>query len=88
MDTEGGIRFSNDASVEVIVSFNAGQVTSRDFISVNSGYRSGDKEYIRGEVELEQIARWANEEAVSVLLVEGAEVRALGVEKKELVEVG
>jgi homoserine dehydrogenase len=79
---ENNLQFSNDASVEVIVSFPADQVSTRDFISVNSGYRSGDKEYLRGEVELWQIAKWAKEVGVSVLLAEGAEVRALGVGKR------
>jgi homoserine dehydrogenase len=84
---ENDLPFSNDASVEVIVSFHAGEVTSREFISVNGGYRSGDKEYIRGEVELEQIAKWATDEGVSVLLVPEAVVKSLEIEKVELVKV-
>ena len=83
---ENDLQFSNDASVEVIVSFDSGKVSSRDFIQVNGGYRSGDKEFIHGEVDLEQIARWANEEGVSVLLAPGAEIRT-AVRKEELVEV-
>jgi homoserine dehydrogenase len=72
---ENNLEFSNEAVVEVIVSFDAGQVTNRDFISVSGGYRSGGKEFIRGEVELEQVAKWANEESISVLLAPNSEIK-------------
>jgi homoserine dehydrogenase len=82
---ENNLEFSNEASVEVIVSFDAGQVSNRDFISVSSGYRSGAKEYIQGEVVLEQIAIWANKNGVSVMLAPDAIVKGIGTEKNELV---
>lgn len=79
------VSFSNDAAVEVIVSFSNGEVSARDFISATSGYRSGSKEYIRGEVELEQIAKWANVEGISVLLAPNAKITSLEKENVELV---
>jgi homoserine dehydrogenase len=83
---ENNLTFTNEATVEVIVSFIGAQVTKQDFVTVSGGYRSGDKEFIRGEVELEQIAKWATDETVSVLLTEGAEIKN-AVKIKELVEV-
>ena len=80
------VSFSNDASVEVIVSFSNGEVSAKHFISVTSGYRSGSKEYIRGQVELDQIAKWAGKDNVSVLLAEGAVVKST-IKKEELVTV-
>jgi homoserine dehydrogenase len=75
------LSFSNDASVEVIASFSNGEVSAKDFISATSGYRSGNKEYIRGEVELGQMARWANVEGISVLLAPHAKIASLEEEK-------
>lgn len=84
---EGGtLEFTNEATVEVIVSFTTGKVSQRDFVNVTGGYRNGDKEFIRGEVELDQIARWANNEEISVLLAPGAEIKT-SIREKELVEV-
>jgi homoserine dehydrogenase len=83
MGFNGEVKFSNEASVEAIVSFHGGNVSSRDFVMVHSGYRKGDKEYIRGEVKLDQIAQWAQKEGVSVLLTDGAQIRASSVNKGE-----
>ena len=83
---ENNLEFSNEATVEVLVSFDSGKVSNKDFVRVTGGYRNGDKEFLQGEVELEQIARWAEQDGVSVLLVPNAEIKTK-VKKKELVEV-
>lgn len=80
---EHDLFFSNDATVEVLVSFNSGKVSKKDFVNVTGGYRNGDKEFLQGEVELSQIARWADEDGISVLLVPGAEIKTKA-KKKEL----
>lgn len=74
---ESGIQFTNDASVDVLVSFKSGQVRHLDFLSVSDGYRSGDTEYIKGLATFEQIRTWFNLEGVSVLLTPEAVVRPL-----------
>jgi homoserine dehydrogenase len=79
------LEFTNEATVEVIVSFTDGQVSQKDFVNVMGGYRNGDKEFIRGEVALAKIAHWANNESISVLLAPGAEVKTSA--KKEFAEV-
>jgi homoserine dehydrogenase len=83
---ENDLQFTNEATVEVIVSFSGGQVSQNDFVAVSGGYRNGDKEFIRGGVELEQIAKWANDESVSVLLVPDAKVKE-AIRKEELAVV-
>lgn len=82
---ENNPSFTNEATVEVIVSFSGSPVSKQDFVQVSGGYRNGDKEFLRGEVKLDQIANWATDETVSVLLVEGAEIKT-AVKKKALAE--
>lgn len=65
---DNNVEFSNQATVEVIVSFRGEKISTNDFVSVSGGYKSGDKEYITGEVELEKIQQWSKVEGVSVLL--------------------
>jgi len=72
---ESGIQFSNDAAVDVLVSFNSGQVSHDDFLSVTDGYRSGDTEYIKGLTSFEQLRTWFDLEGVSVLLTPEAVVK-------------
>lgn len=74
---ENGLQFSNEAVVEVLVSFDSGQVRPSEFIKVTDGYRSGQTEYIRGEVTFEKIAEWFELEGVSVLLAPETVVRPL-----------
>lgn len=74
---ENGLTFSNDAQVEVLVSFSAGQVGHTDFIKVTDGYRNGQTEYIRGLVSFEKISEWFALEGVSVLLAPEAVIQPL-----------
>lgn len=83
---EHDLIFSNDATVEVLVSFDSGKVSNKDFVQVTGGYRNGDKEFLQGIVDLGQLARWAEEDDISVLLVPNAEIKTK-VKKAELVEV-
>ena len=80
---ENNVAFSNQATVEAIVSFSDGKISANNFITVSSGYKSGAKEYIRGEVELDQIKKWAAEEGVSVLLAPQAGIVPQELEKYE-----
>ena len=82
---ENNVEFSNHASVEVMVSFSEGKISGGDFISVSGGYKSGTREYIRGEVELEQIKKWSSEEGISVMLAPHAGIISVQQENLEWV---
>lgn len=72
---ENEVQFSNDAIVEVLVSFDSGQIRPSDFVRVTDGYRSGQTEYIRGEVTFERISEWFRQEGISVLLAPETVIR-------------
>ena len=82
---ENGLVFSNEAQVEVLVSFSSGQVSHADFLKVTDGYRSGQTEYIRGQVSFDKIKEWFELEGVSVLLAPEAVIQPLT--KRELLTV-
>jgi homoserine dehydrogenase len=83
---DNSVEFSNQAMVEVIVSFIDGKVSPDEFVSVSSGYKSGNKEYIRGEVELDKIQWWAKQKGVSVILSPNGEIIPIAL-NQELVAV-
>jgi homoserine dehydrogenase len=83
---DNSVEFSNQATVEVIVSFIDGKVSPDEFVSVSSGYKSGNKEYIRGEVELDKIQWWAKQKGVSVTLSPNGEIIPIAL-NQELVAV-
>lgn len=74
---ENELQFSNEAQVEVLVSFDSGQVSHSDFIQVTDGYRKGKTEYIRGQVTFDKIKEWFNADGVSVLLAPAAVISPL-----------
>lgn len=70
--------FSNDVSVEVVVSFeNEAIISIQDFEVFKSGYAANGKQLLSGLVSLNTLKRWNDLEGVSVVLAPHAEVRVI-----------
>lgn len=68
--TQGdGLPFSNEALVDVVVSFPEGTtISNRDFENFKGGYQGKGHQYLQGTVHLEKLQEWADREDVSVIL--------------------
>jgi homoserine dehydrogenase len=68
--TQGdGLLFSNEALVDVLVSFPEGtSVSSSDFENFKGGYQGKGHQYLQGTIRLEKLQEWANRDDVSVIL--------------------
>ncbi|MBN8576880.1 MAG: homoserine dehydrogenase [Cytophagales bacterium] len=68
--TQGdGLPFSNDALVDVVVSFPEGTLISNsDFENFKGGYQGKGHQYLQGTVHLEKLLEWASRDDVSVIL--------------------
>jgi homoserine dehydrogenase len=85
--TQGdGLPFSNDALVDVLVSFPEGtSISSRDFENFKGGYQGQGHQYLQGTVRLEKLQEWADRDDVSVILAPQpnltAELKSVAVER-------
>lgn len=86
MSQTKGVTFCNEATIEVLVSFDSAKVLKTDFITLTGGYRSGEKEFLQGVVNLQKLTSWANTEGVSVLLAPDAKIETKTI-KEEMVMV-
>lgn len=68
--TQGdGLPFSNEALVDVVVSFPEGtSISSSDFENFKGGYQGKGHQYLQGTVYLEKLQEWAGRDDVSVIL--------------------
>lgn len=68
--TQGdGLPFSNEALVDVVVSFAEGtSISSSDFENFKGGYQGKGHQYLQGTVRLEKLQEWADRDDVSVIL--------------------
>ena len=68
--TQGdGLPFSNEALVDVLVSFPEGtSISSSDFENFKGGYQGKGHQYLQGTVRLEKLQEWADRDDVSVIL--------------------
>jgi homoserine dehydrogenase len=68
--TQGdGLPFSNEVSVDVLVSFPQGvSISNRDFEQFKGGYQGNGHQYLQGSVRLEKLSEWAERDDVSVIL--------------------
>ena len=68
--TQGdGLPFSNEALVDVVVSFPEGtSISSSDFEIFKGGYQGKGHQYLQGTVHLEKLQEWAGRDDVSVIL--------------------
>jgi homoserine dehydrogenase len=62
------LTYSNQATVDVIVSFQDDRVKPSDFTVFSGGYRGKGLQYLKGTVPLERIRLWANDPGVNVIL--------------------
>jgi homoserine dehydrogenase len=78
-----GFPFSNEALVDVVVSFPQGSViTSKDFENFKGGYLGNGYQYMTGSVKLEKLKGWSELDEVSVILA--PELNLVSLVKKEL----
>lgn len=68
--TQGdALPFSNDAYVDVIVSFPEGTlINHRDFENFKGGYKGKGHQYLQGTISLEKLKEWSQWDEVSVIL--------------------
>jgi homoserine dehydrogenase len=84
LNQENRLVFTNEARTEVIVSFaHAGRVTMTDFETFTGGFQGSNQQSLKGIVTLEKIREWSLKDGISVILVPGAELKPLPLEKKE-----
>ena len=70
---ESRLTFSNDASVEVVVSFTDPLlVTTADFVKFKGGFQGNGQQNMTGAVTLEKIREWSLREGINVILSPGA----------------
>jgi homoserine dehydrogenase len=62
------LTYSNQATVDVVVSFSGDKVKPADFTVFGGGYRGNGLQFLKGSVPLEQIRRWAKDPDVNVIL--------------------
>ncbi len=64
-----GLPFSNQATVDVLVSFPDGaQISNRDFENFKGGFQGKGYQYLQGSVRLEKLKDWAELDNTSVIL--------------------
>jgi homoserine dehydrogenase len=79
------LSFSNDASVDVVVSFTGEKVKPTDFLSFNGGYKGNGHQFLRGAASLSKLREWANDPDVSVILDANARISPVQLVEKEAV---
>jgi len=83
--TQGdGLPFSNEALVDVIISFPEGSLIShQDFETFKGGYQGKGYQYLQGTVKLEKLKEWSKWDEVSVILAPEINLVAAGLTQKE-----
>lgn len=83
------LSFSNNATVDVVVSFAEDKVKPGDFIESTGGYRgSNGRQFLKGKITLAKLGEWANDDAVSVILDADSKITPIEVTEKKAVAVG
>ncbi len=81
---ENKLTFTNDAVVEVVVSFREpSQVVVSDFEKFIGGFQSGNQQNMRGLVRLDKIRDWYERDGINVILAPDAVLQPLLPVKKE-----
>lgn len=81
--TQDALTFSNDASVDVVVSFTGDVVKPADFIQFSGGYKGNGHQFLKGTVSLSKIREWVKNKSVNVILDANAKVTPLKTVEKE-----
>ena len=84
LQQENHLSFSNEATVEVVVSFTGPVLVAiADFEEFKGGFRGNGQQSMQGIVKLEKIREWSRQEGINVILAPGAVVApVLSVEKE------
>jgi homoserine dehydrogenase len=84
---ENQLTFSNDATVEAIVSFSGdARVHISDFVKFKGGYQGNGQQNFQGIITLEKIREWSQQEDINVILAPGTNVTpAVAAVKESLV---
>lgn len=82
--TQGeGLSFSNEALVDVIVSFlEGGLVSPKDFETFKGGYQGNGHQYLQGSIKIEKLKEWSVNENLSVILAPQANLTSINFQKK------
>jgi len=81
---EKQVEFSNEATLDVIVSFEQeNAVSPQEFESFEGGYRGQGAQFLRGKASLQKIREWGNNTKVRVLLTPKSDLAPLKVVDKE-----
>ncbi|GHM99021.1 hypothetical protein WSM22_05110 [Cytophagales bacterium WSM2-2] len=79
------LTFSNDATVDVMVSFPTGTlISNHDFEDFKGGYQNNGHQYLTGSVKLEKLKSWYALDNVSIILAPELNLVPLDKNKKEL----
>jgi homoserine dehydrogenase len=81
------LSFSNDASVEVVVSFIDESVKPADFLVFSGGYKGNGHQFLRGSVSIEKLREWADDPRISVILDADSKITPVQISEKETVTV-
>jgi homoserine dehydrogenase len=82
------LSFSNEASIDVVVSFTEDKVKSTDFISFAGGYRGKGHQFLKGKITLEKLREWADDPEISVILDRDSKITPVEVSEKQAIAVG
>ena len=84
LQQENHLSFSNEATVEVVVSFTGPVLVSiADFEKFKGGFQGNGQQSMQGIVKLEKIREWSRQEGINVILAPGAVVAPLLSVEKE-----
>jgi len=79
-----GLSFSNEALVDVIVSFpEGGAVSNKDFETFKGGYQGNGYHYLQGTIKVEKLREWSVKENISVILAPQANLANVNHQQKE-----
>jgi len=83
--TQGeGLSFSNEALVDVIVSFpEGGLLSTKDFETFKGGYQGNGHQYLQGTIKIEKLREWSLTENISVILAPQANLTSINLQQKE-----
>jgi homoserine dehydrogenase len=82
------LSFSNDASVDVVVSFTDESVKPSDFVVFSGGYKGNGHQFLKGAVTIEKLREWADDPRVSVILDVDSKITPVQIPEKQAVSVG
>ncbi|MBS1559486.1 MAG: homoserine dehydrogenase [Bacteroidetes bacterium] len=84
--TQGeSLPFSNEATIDVIISFPKGALVSpKDFENFKGGYQGDKYQYMTGSVKLEKLKEWSEWDEVSVILAPDPNLLPIKEKNKQL----